>query len=197
MVQFFYSKAAEMVRKFKRSNLDNSADAFLEWAENRSTTNPSFAIHYRQIFTYYFALHLHHKGIRYNQEKWISAADTIFSPIWFASKHPNYAKLQILARIDEHLLSNDVRSFIDRYSVYSRSNTIGKYQGLDAYLEEIHKEATKFLPSNPTENHWKQAFVNLQYYLKLDKSIHRLTEKKGNYSLKRRKYPITNIIIID
>jgi hypothetical protein len=194
MIQYFYSKAAEIIRMFRLSNVNISVDSFLEWCKNRSTTNSSFALQYQQIFTYYFALHLHHKGIRYNNDDWIRAGDTVFAPLWFASKHPNYAKFQILARIDESLLSTSVRNFIDVYSVFSRSKTVGKYQGLDAYLEEIHKEATKFLPSNPTEEHWKQAFINLQYYLKLDNSIKRITEKKINYSMKRRKYPITDII---
>ena len=61
-------------------------------------------------------------------------------------------------------------------------------------MEEIHKEATKFLPNSPTENDWKRAFINLQYYLKLDKSLKRVKDRLSSYAITKRKYPIIDVI---
>jgi hypothetical protein len=135
-------------------------------------------------------VHLYHRGIRYNREDWINAADTAFAPLWFANKSSNYAKLQVLARLDKSMLNEGVQQLLEQFSVYSRTDTLGTYQGLDAFLEEIHKEATKFLPNSPTEEHWKRAFINLQYYLKLKKLLKSVTERVSPYSIKRRRYPI-------
>jgi hypothetical protein len=171
-----------------------SVEGFLLWAEERSKLNTAFALLFEQIFTYYFATHLYHSGVRDNKTDWINAADSAFAPLWFAAKKPNYAKLQILAQCDYSLMKDDVKNLVNEYSVFSRTDTKGKYQGLDAYLEEIHKEATKFLPHNPTDEDWKRAFINLQYYRDLDKSFKRSSVTQSHYSIRRRKYPVRNIL---
>jgi hypothetical protein len=194
LVQYFLAKAADIISMYKRDCTVESVDGFYAWATQKALEDYSFNVHYEQIFRYYFAVHLHHIGIRQNKNDIIRAADFAFAPLWFASKHPNYAKIQILTLLDEQLVTSKVKNLLDNFSVFSRTGTIGKFQGLDAYLEEIHKEATKFLPNSPTDEDWKRAFINLQYYLKLDTTLKKMNPKTTAYSLKRRKYPIRDII---
>lgn len=43
----------------------------------------AFSLLYEQIFTYYMAMHLYHRGIRSNDIKLKHAADLKFAPIWW------------------------------------------------------------------------------------------------------------------
>jgi hypothetical protein len=50
LIQYFYSKASEIVRRFVSETGSNNLESFLNWSDGLGEQSASFAIHYEEIF---------------------------------------------------------------------------------------------------------------------------------------------------
>lgn len=121
------------------------------------------------VFNFLHALMLFRKGCRNNSPEHIVAAKNRMSVLFFGRNHPNYREIvhydlkQYMRYFKEYFkdTSLPLKEIVLGCLTASRGNNIGHYQGGDALLEEINKEAKEWMIGVLTEAQWERSFRNL------------------------------------
>ena len=132
---------------------------YWEYCEN--IANPNYCYIQQMVFNFLHALMLFKKGCRNNSPEHIVAAKNRMSVLFFGWNHPNYREIvhYDLKQYMRYPLS--LKEVVLGCLTASRGNNIGHYQGGDALLEEINKEAKEWMIGVLTEAQWERSFRNL------------------------------------
>ena len=119
------------------------------------------------IFTYLHSFMMFRKASRCGSYEYIQTAKSRMAMLFFGRNHPNYREI-VYADLKQTIrLPEEVRELIQNTITTSRNGKIGHYQGGDALLEEINKNAKKWVIGVPTDKQWKQSFRNLDTVTKV------------------------------
>ena len=112
--------------------------------------------------TYLHSLMLLRKGVRFNDSFAINAAKSKLMMLFYGQNHPIYKEILLNDLKVNCWAPIDVKMMIDQNLSTSRSEgNFGHYQSGDALLEEINKNAKKWIIGVPTKVQWEKSFRNL------------------------------------
>ena len=83
--------------------------------------------------------------------------------LFYCRNHPPYQRIVAMNSYIEAMMPADLKDLLMQTLTLSRTGSICHYQGGDACLEEINKEAKSWISpvGVPIENDWVKAFQNL------------------------------------
>ena len=131
------------------------------WSYCTNSLNPNYLYVQQTTFTYLHAMMMLRKGIRYGQSLPILAAKSKLALLFFGRNHPRY---QVMTTHDFRigcLIPNEIKDCMHSTLSLSRTGRHGHYQSGDAMIEEINKQAKKWVIGVPTQSQWKRSFRNL------------------------------------
>ena len=131
------------------------------WAYNTESCNPNYIYIQQMVFTYLHAMMLLRKGIRTAQPLAILAAKSKLALLFFGRNHPRYHDMLAHDFRLEILMPDEIKSIVRSSLSLSRTKHYGHYQSGDAAVEEINKEAKKWVIGVPTTIQWQRSFRNL------------------------------------
>jgi hypothetical protein len=113
---------------------------------------------------------MYHEGVRQNDPVLRRIARLRFAPLFFARGNTRYARIVLFVEHLQQIMPIELFTQYLYQQVFCR-NTVGKYQGIDAFLEEINRLIKWLAPHNPKIIDWKiasqnvMALVNLRNYM--------------------------------
>ena len=138
---------------------------YWEYCEN--IANPNYCYIQQMVFNFLHALMLFKKGCRNNSPEHIVAAKNRMSVLFFGWNHPNYREIVHYDLKQYMRYPLPLKEIVLGCLTASRGNNIGHFQGGDALLEEINKEAKQWMIGVPTEAQWERSFRNLDSIFKV------------------------------
>ena len=149
------------VRHCMSNGTDPSADGYWNWCQD--IKNRNFFLVQQLAFTFLHGLMLFHSGVRNADSKALHAGLEKCSLMFFVRNHPRYRSIIINHKRMRALMPDQLRERLDCVPSYSRNNNVGHYQGGDAMLEEINKEAKSWISplGVPTNANWQKIFRTL------------------------------------
>ena len=111
--------------------------------------------------TFVHALMLFRQGSRNGDTKAIFAANSKLALLFFGRNHPMYREIIQHDIKVWSLAPQAMKELISNSLTVSRTAREGHYQGGDAVLEEINKEAKKWVIGVPSSRQWVRSFRNL------------------------------------
>lgn len=104
---------------------------------------------------------------------YIQDAIAKLSPIVYGRNHPIYQNILYNNARDVILMPQELKSVLQKFVSGSKTNTLGKCQGGDAMLEELHKDAKSWLKMAgiPSEEQWLFVFRNIDKLNEVENQI--------------------------
>eukprot|EP00794_Sanderia_malayensis_P018435 gene18435-20284_t len=155
------------VRNCMKLDLEISVDRYWAWYQE-SAINPNYTYMMQVTFTYLHNLMLFREGVRMGDYSLAEAAREQLQIVFFARSHPKYRRIVALDKMWKELLPEKLVEVLKCSFAASRVNNHGHYQGGDASLEEINKNAKAWVTSGvPTDDNWLKIFRNLDELCKV------------------------------
>lgn len=131
------------------------------WIYSNTLENPNYIYIQQMIFTYLHSLMLLRSGTRNNDYDTISSAKIKLANLFFGGNHPTYRQIVYFDLVQSNRLPTLIDTIISE-SITGRRNIKSKSnQGGDVLLEEINKNAKKWVIGVPTNLQWQKSFRNL------------------------------------
>ena len=131
------------------------------WKYCENILNPNYCYIQQMVFNFPHALMLFRKGCRNNSPEHIVAAKNCMLVLFFGQNHPNCREIVHYDLKQYMRFPLLLKEIVLGCLTASCSNNIGHYQGGDAILEEINREAKQWMIGVPTEAQWERSFRNL------------------------------------
>ena len=149
------------IRHCKDSMTEPSVEGYWIWADK--VTNPNYLYMQQMVLTFLHAMMLFRTGCRKGNARAIISARDKMSLLFFARNHQRYQRIMTLNRFVEAMMPAEVKNVVHSSYTLSRVGNVGHYQGGDACLEEVNKEAKAWLSPTgvPTPKEWLKVFNNL------------------------------------
>ncbi|CAG8608328.1 9857_t:CDS:2 [Diversispora eburnea] len=158
--------AMELMWPYIKTHSDPSIEGYIAWAKEQQDL--LYQIKYEQTFVYLQAIINYQKAIRTNDPLLKKAAKRIFSPIWFARRHPIYRLIEIADEIQLIQLYPEIRETLippvlqyHHWKIAARnSNTRTSCQSLgNDELSDQLKNFT-YLTKQVRKNYIVEIFIN-------------------------------------
>ncbi|XP_060601916.1 uncharacterized protein LOC132755133 [Ruditapes philippinarum] len=166
ILEIFYLAAADellvpYVRECKISNIEPSVEGYWLWASD--IEDPNYMFIQQMVFTYLHSMILFRVGCRRGNAVAIVAGREKMSHLFFARNHPRYQRIISQSRYIEVMMPDELKDIVKSSLTLSRTGNTGHYQGGDACLEEINKEAKCWISPKgiPSDKEWLRVFRNL------------------------------------
>ena len=137
-----------------------TVDGYWEWTQG--VHNPNYIYLQQMTFTYLHGLMLLRDGSRKGNAFAIETAKAKLSPLFFGRHHPTYRRIVTSDKFIMGMMPNAVREALEASITLSRTGSMGHFQGGDACLEEVNKDAKSWKPPGvPSDSQWLRIFRNL------------------------------------
>lgn len=115
-------------------------------------------------------------GVRKGNGEAIMTGVSKFSSLFYVRRHPQYQRIMAVHKYILGLMPKSIKEKVLSSLSLSRNNNIGHYQGGEAMLEEINKEAKSWISplGVPTNKDWLKVFRNSDKFNQVNKT----TKKK-------------------
>lgn len=145
------------MRHVLKADSQPSVKGFWDWYLH--TEDPNYDYIVQMTLTFLHALMVLRDGVRKGNSDAIAAGQNRVMPIFFARNHPRYQAIVARDIYQKVLMPEEVKAKMNASITLSRTGRKGHYQGGDAILEEINKEAKSWIPPGvPTETQWIRVF---------------------------------------
>ena len=149
------------VRYCLKNTISPSASGYWQWADD--ICNPNYMYLQQMALTFLHSLMLFRVGCRYgNADAIISGRDKL-SLLFYARNHTRYQRIMAINQLIEFKMPQKVKDIVFSSMTLSRIGNTGHYQGGDACLEEVNKEAKAWISpiGVPSDRDWLKVFRNL------------------------------------
>lgn len=138
-----------------------ATDGYWDWSQN--VVNPNYVYLQQMVFTFIHASMLFRIGTRKGDTDLLIAGRDKLSVLFFCRNHPRYRRITALNSLIEAMMPLEVKNVVYTSMTLSRTGNTGHYQGGDACLEEVNREAKSWISpvGVPTPNDWLKVFRNL------------------------------------
>ncbi|MES9884493.1 MAG: hypothetical protein ABW185_26915, partial [Sedimenticola sp.] len=149
------------VRHCIRNNSSPSVDGYWDWSA--AVVNPNYHYTQQMVFTFLHSIMLFRVGCRHgNGDATVAGRDKL-ALLFYGRNHPRYRRIMTVNKYIEKMMPPSLNDLVHSSLTLSRVGNAGHYQGGDACLEEINKEAKSWVSpvGVPTEKEWEKVFRNL------------------------------------
>ncbi len=132
------------------------------WSYIDKVKNENYLYCLEMAFTYLHALMLLRKGSRANDSEAISGAISKLKLLFFGTNHPLYREILYNDLRIRYLAPPEILRQINANITATRTSKKGHYQGGDALLEEVNKEAKEWVIGVPTAKQLLRSFRTME-----------------------------------
>ena len=102
-------------------------------------------------------------GVRRGNPDVAEVGKHTLSMLFYVRNHPNYQRTMALDRYWKAVMPEEVKRVVEESMSTSRRGNTGHYQGGDACLEEINKNAKSWISPHgvPSDEEWLKVFRSL------------------------------------
>ena len=131
-----------------------SVTGYWNWADH--ICNPNYMYMQQMALTFLHSLMLFRTGCRRDTAIAIVAGRDKLALLFYARKHVRYRRIMAVNKLIEWKMPAKLKEVMYSSMTLSRTGRVGHYQGGDACLEEINKEAKAWIPPTgvPTDTDW-------------------------------------------
>jgi hypothetical protein len=130
------------------------------WSDN--VEDPNYLYIQQMVLTFIHSIMLFRTGMRRGDYKAIISGRETLSLLFFGRNHPKYQIIMTINRFIETMMPDNITEIVKSSLTLSRTGNMGHFQGGDACLEEINKEAKTWVTKGvPSEKEWLKIFRNL------------------------------------
>ena len=148
------------VRSAKEHGTALTCENFWKWVEQ--IKNQNYIYMYQMVFTFLHALILFRVGVRRGCFLAMNAGKDKLVKLFYAGNHPKYQRIMAVDKLFQKSMPEKVKDIIRFSFSTSRVGHEGRYQGGDACLEEINKNAKSWVSRGvPSNDEWIKIFRNL------------------------------------
>jgi hypothetical protein len=177
----------ELLVPFVQFCKTHSVEATLDqyWIWSQDVKNANYMYCQQMALTFLHAIMVFRVGCRRANPSYIIAGREKMSLLFYCRNHPRYQRIVAINSYIEAMMPEDLKDLIMRSFTLSRTGNVGHYQGGDACLEEINKEAKSWISpvGVPTEKEWVKTFRNLD---SLSEVKHKLLNSATGQSIENK-----------
>ena len=131
------------IRSCKKDGIQPTVQSYWTW--NQDVCNPNYAYMQQMVFTSLHAMMLFRIGIRNGNAHAANAGKRRVATLFYARNHPNYQRIMALDKFWNVMMPEKVKKAVEESVSTSRIGNTAHYQGGDACLEEINKNAKSWI----------------------------------------------------
>ena len=149
------------VRYCLNDNISPSVDGYWKWAED--ICDPNYMYMQQMALTFLHGIMLFRVDCRNGNSDAIISGREKLSFLFYTRNHTRYQRIMAINQLIESKMPQKVKEIVFSSMTLSRVGNIGHFQGGDACLEEVNKEAKAWISpvGVPSDRDWIKVLRNL------------------------------------